>query len=209
MARINSTTKEKITGSAEIVWRYMKMNHTLQPVDLIFVIGSRDDRVANYAAELYRQGFGKTILVSGGVSHKNDLLKAKWQTETESQHFAGILIKHSVPASSIIMEQKATNTGENITFGYEMLVSRKIYPKSIVLVQKPYMERRTYATFMKQWPGKTEKVSVSSPPYSLAAYITKDQPFELVVSIMVGDLQRVMQYPALGYQIEQKYRKMS
>lgn len=179
------------------------MNHTLALVDMIFVICNRDDRIATYAAELYRRGFGDRVLVSGGNSSKNDLLK-RWPSETEARHFADILTRNGVPSRSIIAETKATNTGENIRFGYELLAKKKIHPKSLLLIQKPYMERRTYATFMKQWPGDTSNVIVSSPNGSLLEYINEDQSFETVVNIMVGDLQRIIEYPKLDYQIYQK-----
>ena len=38
--------------------------------------------------------------------------------------------------------------------------------KKIILVQKPFMERRTLATFLKQWPeiDKTfDRIAVTSP----------------------------------------------
>lgn len=67
------------------------------------------------------------------------------------------------------------------------------------------MERRTYATFMKQWPKTNDiEVIVSSPTFTLQEYISEEQPFEIVVSIMVGDLQRIIKYPSIGYSIPQK-----
>jgi uncharacterized SAM-binding protein YcdF (DUF218 family) len=195
---------KKIVEAAHDLWDYMKLRHVLKPVDIILVPCNRDDRVADYAAQLYKQGLGKYVLVSGGISPKNDLLKSKWNARSEAHHFAEILLRHGLPRDSILIEPKATNTGENIRLSYQLLIKKKIYPHSILLLQKPYMERRTYATFIKQWPGEVKKVLVSSPPYSLQEYITEDQPFELVVNIMIGDLQRIIEYPKLGYQIYQK-----
>lgn len=71
------------------------------------------------------------------------------------------------------------------------------------------MERRTYATFMKQWPGRKNDIIVSSPPIAFENYFDKDQPFETVITIMMGDLQRIIEYPKLGFQIPQKYQKKS
>ena len=50
------------------------------------------------------------------------------------------------------MENKATNTGENIANSRALLAANGITPASLIVVQKPFMERRSYATFMKQWP---------------------------------------------------------
>jgi len=71
------------------------------------------------------------------------------------------------------------------------------------LVQKPYMERRTLATCVKQWPDKNTRFSVTSPNVPFEEYFNDANPKELVINIMVGDLQRIKEYSKLGYQIEQ------
>ena len=75
-----------------------------------------------------------------------------------------------------------------------------------MLVQKPYMERRSYATFHKVWPGKD--VIVTSPQVGFDEYLSKYSNDALsaedVIAIMAGDLQRIRLYPAKGFQIEQE-----
>ena len=64
------------------------------------------------------------------------------------------------------------------------------------------MERRTYATFKKQWPEAD--CLVTSPQLSYEEFGNGDQIFiERAVNIMVGDLQRIKEYPKLGFQIPQ------
>lgn len=99
-----------------------------------------------------------------------------------------------MPAEHILVENTSISTGHNIQNSYELIKDAHI--KSIILVQKPYMERRTYATFMKQWPGETIDVCVTSPHISFADYPTPDLPLEKVINLMVGDLQRIIDYPA-------------
>ena len=48
-----------------------------------------------------------------------------------------------------------------------------------MLVQKPYMERRSYATFKKHWPDK--KLLVTSPQISFEAYPTPEISLEKVI----------------------------
>jgi hypothetical protein len=73
------------------------------------------------------------------------------------------------------------------------------------VVQKPYMERRSYATFKKVWPEK--EVIVTSPKLSLDEYLGRYSHETLskedVISIMIGDLQRIRLYPEKGFQIHQ------
>lgn len=196
---------EKVMDQVQIIWNYMLLHHQLKPADIIFVLGSRDERIAEYAAELYNKNYATKIIVSGGVSHKNDLLAAKWKDKTEANHFSSIMIEHGVPKKDILLETHAKNTGENIKNTYLLLKKIHLLPKSIILVQKPYMERRTYATFMKQWSNAGElDVIVSSPQLVFNEYVNLDQSTYDVISIMVGDLQRIIKYPALGYQIYQE-----
>ena len=64
------------------------------------------------------------------------------------------------------------------------------------------MERRSYATFLKQWPGK--ELCVSSPPISFVDYPTTELSMEKVINIMVGDLQRIRLYAETGFQVAQE-----
>jgi hypothetical protein len=67
------------------------------------------------------------------------------------------------------------------------------------------MERRSYATFRKVWPEK--ELLVTSPQVSMDEYLSDYSHDALsadeVISIMVGDLQRIRLYPAKGFQIHQ------
>ena len=89
--------------------------------------------------------------------------KDMW-TETEADQFAAIAVNMGVPKASILIENKSTNTGENILFTQQLLQQKNLDPQSFIVVQKPYMERRSYATFKKHWPDK--KLIVTSPQIS-------------------------------------------
>ena len=110
-----------------------------------------------------------------------------------------------VPRASILTENRSTNTGENITFTRRLLAERGLDPQSFIVVQKPYMERRSFATFRKLWPEK--RLVVTSPRVTLDEYLDRYSNEALstadVVSIMVGDLQRVKLYGENGFQIPQ------
>lgn len=196
---------KKVLDEAQIIWDYMQLGHSLKPADIIFVLGSRDDRIASHAAELYHQKYAPRIVVSGGISHKNDLLATRWNDKTEADHFSNIMIENNVPKEDIILETKASNTGDNVKNTYSLLKRLNLLPKTVILVQKPYMQRRTYATFMKQWPNAQDlEVMISSPGLNFNDYINENQPMDEVISIMVGDLQRIIEYPKMNYQIYQK-----
>ena len=78
-----------------------------------------------------------------------------------------------------------------------------IESRKLLVVHKPYMERRIWASIRAQRPDWD--ITVISPPISFDAYpvprigLTE----EVVISIMVGDLQRIVEYPEKGFQIYQ------
>jgi hypothetical protein len=63
------------------------------------------------------------------------------------------------------------------------------------------MERRAHASLTKQWPEVEWKIT--SPQLDFDAYCQGGISKELVTEIMVGDFQRILEYPKLGYQTEQ------
>lgn len=182
---------------AEILWDYMHMHHEMRPSDVIMVLGSNDLRVAEHGADLYLRGLAPWILFSGNVGRLTEGVFKK----SEAECFAEIALGKGVPASAILIEPRSTNTGDNIVFSRQLLAEQGIDPERLIVVQKPYMERRAYATFMNFWPGKD--IRISSPPIRFSDYPTAHLPKDLIISVLVGDVQRIRVYPAKGFQIPQ------
>ncbi|PWT71886.1 MAG: hypothetical protein C5B59_16960 [Bacteroidetes bacterium] len=189
---------ERALVLAKILWDYHQVNHRIEKADAILTLGSHDLRVANRSAELWLQGYSPLLIFSGGLGN---FTQSVW-TEPEADQFARIAIEMGVPADHILLENKSTNTGENIMFTQQLLKKRGIDPASFIVVQKPYMERRSLATFKKHWPDK--KITVTSPQVSFEDYPNDEIPLERVINIMVGDLQRIKVYPEKGFQIFQE-----
>lgn len=180
------------------LWNYHHMNHELKKADCILALGSHDTRVAERASQLYLQQFAPLVIMSGGLGN---FTKDIW-TETEADKFARIAMKSGVPKEAILIENKSTNTGENILFTQQLLKEKGLNPQSFIVVQKPYMERRSYATFKKHWPDK--ELLVTSPQISFEEYPNDEITLEKVINIMVGDLQRIKYYPEKGFQVYQE-----
>ena len=140
----------EVTSLAQQLWNYHQMNHKPAKSDCILALGSHDLRVAERAAELYIQGFAPLVIMSGGLGN---FTQDMW-TESEADKFAAIAIQKGVPANAILIENKSSNTGENILFTQRLLNEKGLDPQVFIVVQKPYMERRSYATFKKYWPDK-------------------------------------------------------
>jgi len=180
----------------------MLMHHTLHKSDVIFVLGNRDTRVAEYAAKLYLEGWAPTILFSGsGSIHNHKQGREMFVGTTEAEVFAKVAEENGVPKDAIIIENQSQNTGENYEYAIKKMKEHNIDPKRIILVQKPYMERRTYATG-KVWLPDIELL-VTSPDIPLDKYPSDSYPEERFINAMVGDLQRIKEYPKKGFQVEQ------
>jgi uncharacterized SAM-binding protein YcdF (DUF218 family) len=192
---------DRLRTLVEKVWHYHQMNHQLSKADAILVLCSHDKAVAETGAELYLEGWAPLLIFSGGLG---SITRRLWQ-EPEADQFAAIAVGMGVPRRDILIENRSTNTGENVLFTKQLLAERQLDPGRFIVVQKPYMERRSYATFRKLWPDK--EVLVTSPRVSLDEYLGKYSNEALsideVISIMVGDLQRIRLYPAKGFQIHQ------
>jgi uncharacterized SAM-binding protein YcdF (DUF218 family) len=193
---------DQILTLAETIWNYHLMKHQLAQADAIMVLCSHDEKVAERGAQLFLDGWAPLIIFSGG---QGEITKTLWD-EPEAERFARIAIALNVPQESILVEGASTNTGENVQFTRRLLAEKGLDPLKFILVQKPYMERRSFATFRKYWPEK--EVIVTSPQVSFRDYLSEYSNSSLtaadVIGIMVGDLQRIKLYPSRGFQIAQE-----
>ncbi len=182
---------------ANKLWDYHHIYHSLEKSDCILVLGSHDLRVAERGADLYLHKWAPLIIFSGGLGR---LTKDKWD-EAEAEQFAKIAQNKGVPKDATIIENKSSNTGENFLFTRQLLIDKNLHPNSFIVVHKPYMERRSYATFKKYFPEN--KIVVTSPQISFQNYPNDQISMDEVINIMVGDLQRIKLYSENGFQIFQ------
>ena len=193
---------DRIHALAQKLWDYHQLHHQLAPADAILVLCSHDTSVAECAAKVFLDGWAPLMIFSGGLGA---ITRHLWR-EPEADQFAAIAVRMGVPREHILIENRSTNTGENVEFTKRLLAERQLDPQRFILVQKPYMERRSYATFKQRWPEKA--VVVTSPRVSFDEYLTAYSNTALtsddVVGIMVGDLQRIRVYATKGYQIAQE-----
>lgn len=202
----------EILNWAKILWDYHHVHHALKKADIIICFTSLDLSVPVYVAKLFQQGLAPVVLFSGNeaksaaVSDKNNIQRTDWGMP-EADKFADEAIKHGVPKKKILIENKSSNSGENVVFTYNLLKDKAVVSKKIILVQKPTMERRAYATFKKLWPEQDYELVVNSPPHTFEEYVEKVVDADTIINIMVGDVQRIALYPDKGFQIFQEIPK--
>ena len=195
-----AASSDPCVADAQTLFDFLRMADEPAPAaaDAILVLGSNDVRVAHRAAELYAAGLAPIVLCSGARGNFTESLDT-----TEAEWLAAAAMERGVPKEAILCEPRATNTGDNICFSRAMLAAHwggeaHADAKRYIVVQKPFMLRRSWATFKKQWPGPS--FQVASPQHTrLVDYVDASigMPLELVVSAMVGDTQRLLFYAAV------------
>ncbi|MCI6486769.1 MAG: YdcF family protein [Candidatus Limivicinus sp.] len=183
------------------IWDYMHMNMALAKADCIVGFGCYNDDIPLRCAELYHQGWAPKVLFTGGLGRNTREL---W-TESEAARFGRIALAQGVPEKDLILEDKATNSAENILFTREKLRSLGLPCEKLIGVHKPFMERRVYAAMKVYWPEA--ELIVTSPQLDLDKYIARSVAQGLseqtVIDVIVGDFQRMEVYAERGYQIPQ------
>jgi uncharacterized SAM-binding protein YcdF (DUF218 family) len=187
-----------IDRDARLIWDYHHVRHTLAPADAIIVLGSHDTRVAERGAEVFRAGGAPLIVFSGNLG----ALTSEIWARPEAEIFAEVAEAKGVPRERMLLEARATNTAENVAFSRARLAERGIHPRRVIAVQKPYMERRTLATFQQEWPEV--EVLVTSPQIGFDDYPNADISRDDVIHIMLGDLQRLIVYAQRGWSAPQE-----
>ncbi|MFT5465651.1 MAG: uncharacterized SAM-binding protein YcdF (DUF218 family) [Verrucomicrobiales bacterium] len=183
---------------AQVLWDFHRIDDSLEKADLIVGLGSYDLRVAEHAAKLLRDGWANWLAFTGA---EGNFTRGKWP-KSEAEMFADVARGAGAPADQILVETRATNTGENALLTKAMCEARGIAVGSVILVAKPNMTRRGLATWQLRWPEV--RVICSSPDTHFLTSPAEGHSPEEVVNEIVGDLQRMIEYPKLGYQAEQE-----
>ncbi|GAB1335953.1 YdcF family protein [Streptomyces sp. E-15] len=179
------------------LWDYHQMGHTPRPCSVAIGLGSHDLGVAETAVDLYKRGMAPLLVFTGATSRTT----RERMPRGEAVHYRERAIELGVPDSAVLVEPRARNTGENILFSRELLEEAGVDVSSVLLISKPYEERRAYATARKLWPS-VEIVSASTP-MTLDEYVDSIGDARLVIDMLVGALQRLLIYPAQGFMISQ------
>lgn len=187
----------QLWSDAELLWNFHHMHHEPRPCSVAIGLGSHDLGVADTTADLYQRGMAPLIVFTGSTSPTTEHRMPRG----EAVHYRDRALELGVPDSAVLVELNARNTGDNIRFSRAVLEDAGVEANSVLLVSKPYEERRAWATARKLWP-EVEIVSASES-VTLEEYVDALGDARLVIDMLVGALQRLLIYPAQGFMIEQ------
>ena len=186
----------------QVIWNYLRLGWQCEKADCIVGFGNFNTDIARRAAELYHQGLAPRILFTGGLGRNTEGLLP----EPEAVRFARVAMECGVPEENILIEDRSTNTAENIRFTRAVLEKLGAPHGHILGVHQPFMERRIWAAFGVYWPEV--RFTVTSPQVTIVEYLARAREQgiteEASVSVIVGDFQRMDLYAKKGYQLPQR-----
>lgn len=201
MNNIYEENKDKIKEKLKVIWDYMKLNQPLEKCDLIIGCGCANLDIPVKCATLLKEGYAPKILFAGGLGK---ITKESFK-KPEAEIYRDIAIEQGINEKDILIETKSTNTGDNFRFASEVLDRNNIKYDSILIVHKPLNERRTLSSAKAIF--KNKHLIITSYDITFEEYFRKldSKPLEDIIkgiSIVLGDIQRIVIYPQFGWQVE-------
>jgi uncharacterized SAM-binding protein YcdF (DUF218 family) len=188
---------ERFRSDVETLWQYHDMRHTPRRCDVGIGLGSHDLGVAVVATDLYKRGCFPYLVFTGA----NAPTTISVFPRGEAVHYREFAVSHGVPSDRVFVEPRARNTAENLQFTDVLLKQRGLGVQSVLLMSRPYQQRRAYATCKKLFPAWD--VICYSNPLALDEYVTSIGDVKKVIDMLVGDTQRIRLYADKGFAIAQ------
>lgn len=167
--------------------------------DAVFIFGSSHPSTYQNAFELYKEGFVKNIIITGGLSKSKDKHKDwVYGDKTEADLMFDKLKDMGVPESHMFVESKSTNSKENVVFAKDIFDFSGI--KSLYFISKNYAAGRQYRTLKKY----VDDVDIISCPYQveLEGQISFDRfnwmKYKTSRSLVFGEYLRIIYYGKKG-----------
>ena len=167
-----------------------------QPAELLFIFGTStiDNEILESVARDCLQGRFSKVLVTG--------LSGRLYDETGkpvARIMRDELIARGVPSDIILVQDRSTNTLEDVTFSLDILEQHNLSPESIAFLCKAHHSGRCLRTLRKFFPSQT-----LSPVTYLAEYegvkVSKADWYKHPVSRgrVYGEYLRIIKYTERG-----------
>lgn len=138
----------------------LQKTYEIDQADCLIMFGASIPAVYNQFLLAWKQDIAKHYCLTGGIGHTTatlqELMKDELQTDTsnmpESEIMKTYLSKY-IPVDSILIENKSTNCGNNVTNTLKLLEDKNIPHDSIIIMQDATMQLRMDAGFRKFAPN--------------------------------------------------------
>lgn len=148
MSATHHTARTLTADEIAEITRTHLINTPLRPADLLFVFGTREDVAlrVDTAARLWRDGFFRWSIVSGGVTPGSE--------QSECTIIKAAMVAAGIPAELVLEEHRAMNTGENVIFALPVIDAALGLPniRSVICLGNTWTARRYPMTLHRHWP---------------------------------------------------------
>ncbi|MTD41737.1 hypothetical protein GIX45_24530 [Erwinia sp. CPCC 100877] len=178
--------------------------------DLAVLAGNSLPYLADELVQLYREKVVSTLMLTGGKGHATFYLKKNFQqmgynltgqSETDL-YLSYVKEKYQLPKELFLTEAHSTNSGENASFSLDVLKTTQLTPKRVLLLQDPILQRRTKATFEKEWRAMQIEFTNFVPRMPFVekvdeTFVFADQRLnglwnkEYFISLVLGEIKRL------------------
>lgn len=198
-------------GIIEDISNFIFVEDPLEAADIIIVPGGSYVEPPEYAAKLWRQGYGPLILATGGVSVKTGKfngVKSKKEIynqdyQTEAAFYKDVLIKNRVMNDYILCEDKSGSTAENAQFSKTLLDKEGLTIKKAIICCKNFHARRCLMFFQFAFPN-TDFILAPADYKEAGISINKDNWYQSQTGQkrVMGELMR------LGNQFTESFKQL-
>lgn len=193
---------ESTLAAARMLFDYERVDDPLERRDVAIGFGNHSEYVARRAAELYLEGLVDKVLFTGGFGR---ITRKIWNVP-EAERFARVAERMGVREKDILLDTTSTNTGENISHSRRLLAEAGMGDARAIVVEIPFRGRRTRSALEAQWPELD--FIMASPTLGFEEFLdvyTNEGPISVkeFVSVLVGDVQRIVEYGRRGWQTPQ------
>ena len=196
--------KDPMHEASKKLFEYLYLKETPKQAKIIFGFGHFDMKIPERCAQLYLEGFAKYIILTGGIGAGTADLGMP-----EADAFKNYIQQNypQIPAENLIVENKSTNTGENLRFSINILQEKfpelwkKIETGDILIVANAFRQRRVELTTKKILPKAS---LISCPPETSfeSECILFEAKGQHLQEQLPGEIKRIMEYPKHNWIVE-------
>jgi len=203
MAPLDAELRE----AAQRVLAYLATTDPLPPTpaDAIIGFGVFDLELPRFCGELFQRGLAPAIVFTGGIGGGTGTLG---EPEADAWRSALRVSHPTIPDAAVVLENRSTNTAENIAFTAERLardVPTLAFGSGIrtaLIVTSPSRMRRAWLTMRQLQPAV--RCVRQLPPVSfdreVALYAANGVDY---LTHLAGELDRIVSYAARGWIAEE------
>ena len=134
---------DALPADLQQIAQYLDIHSEATQADLAFIFGTRLPDPAYIALQLYTKHLVPMIVVTGGYNRKYRVM--------EAHRHRDILLQGGVPHDRIVIEDRSTNTLENVQFALP-LIAQRLPPTQmarVIVIAKWFHSRRAVMTLKR------------------------------------------------------------